>query len=132
MEQTLIEFKNCNVNIQDQKFTTEEIEFSDNFEIRIPYNEVDIIQVKPEITLDILHNRTIQNYNQVKLTHGKATLHSSTGHISLTIIIVIIILVILSRFWPKGQCTASGLLKQPAAHLRGEELRIPATSTSVF
>lgn len=127
--QTLLEFKNCSITIDSQTYSTDEIEYKENFELHIPYNDVYTGFIMPELTLETLHNQTISNLNHTQILHKHAKFHSTSGHISLSLIILFTVVIIIIYLFFKRKMLqkikiilASGLLEQPAATLRGEDL----------
>lgn len=128
IEQTLIEFRNCKITIEGEEYSTEEREERSNFEINLPYSDIKIEQIKPEMSMEILHNKSIQNIHAIELLHNKSKLHNSTGHISLILILIIIITIISFKAYKhrRNHITqvknTPELQKQPDVNLRGEEL----------
>lgn len=98
-KQTLIQFSNCTITMQNTTFSTEDEIIKEKYTIHIPYNRISVISIRPEIKLEKLHNNTIQNIQEIQLLHRHQTLHSSTGHISLTIIIIIILIFSLFKIF---------------------------------
>lgn len=138
-EQTLISFNDCTITINNTTFTTKNKIMKGNYSIHMPFNDIEIMSVKPMIQLETLQNDTIQNMEEIKLLQNNQIFHTSSGHISLFFIITVIISYIIFKLGMKKPAktkiiiptdTVPAYSQQADTTLRGEE-SYPPTSITV-
>lgn len=119
---SIITMRNCYVNIKGEIFQSRDARIFQSLQEHLPWNDITINHTFSEPNLKTLHNWTLDNIRDLQIKHEQLYLNSSTGHISLGIIIIGAIIAIYLCIRKKSSCITLISRKKNNAHLGGEEL----------
>lgn len=112
----LLQYQNCSVILNETTFNITSIQIQENLQILQPYNDVNITNIFQEASLPELHEKTLQNIEDIQLLHTKTShqqYHNYTTYIIITTIISIIICI-----YTRGKCCP----KKPTIDIENTEV----------